>query len=481
MSRARITAPSGSTRYSPSSPAGTSSESAPAVSSCAPSAPMTSAARPTPGRASTPNQTASSTTSPPSETLRLGPGGEEAAVDPGAELHARREPAAEPEREVEGWGPVLWAQVSRATETVARARGAGARNGSRSIRAPRRVEPDPVDAAEIGVLGVADAHGRVLERREVVGGDRRRHRIPLDGLDRDPETRERERVAADPAAEVGDAFEAGVPEARRVSRCDGEAGRLLEAVVGVEQPPGELAELRDGLRPEARLSEHLAHELRRVTRLPQRGHGVRDVARGRDRPDLVEEPERVGAQQDVEVHHAAGLIRGGSRTRAEPVAQLDELGELGVVEPVAEAPCDRLRVDGGDAAEELEPGLGERDDDPAAVPPGPGCFVTSPRSVSRSIIRETLGWLSRRRGMRSRGRADRSGSLDRLNRASYSTIVRYSVGNSALMSRRTETCARKTASHASTTRRFAGMAISLGASHSSECTARRSAPIPRLA
>ena len=60
ISRARITAPSGSCRNAPSGRAGSSAASAPAVSSCAVSWRITSAARRTPSRASAPDHSTSS-------------------------------------------------------------------------------------------------------------------------------------------------------------------------------------------------------------------------------------------------------------------------------------------------------------------------------------------------------------------------------------------------------------------------------------
>ena len=62
---------------------------------------------------------------------------------------------------------------------------------------------------------VADRH-RVAERREVVGGDRRRDLVGVDRLDSKSERREAQRIAADSAAEVGDALDPGIAEARRV-------------------------------------------------------------------------------------------------------------------------------------------------------------------------------------------------------------------------------------------------------------------------
>jgi RND family efflux transporter MFP subunit len=66
--RARMTAPSGSYRYAPSSPSGASAVSPAACSSCVPLASITRAERVMPGLAKDPNHNPSSTTSPPTLT-----------------------------------------------------------------------------------------------------------------------------------------------------------------------------------------------------------------------------------------------------------------------------------------------------------------------------------------------------------------------------------------------------------------------------
>ena len=84
-----------------------------------------------------------------------------------------------------------------------------------------------------------DGH-RVAERGEVVGGDRRRHLVGVDRLDPQAERGESQRIAADPAAEVGD--RSSMPASRNragVLRGDRETRRLLEAGAGEQHPVGE--------------------------------------------------------------------------------------------------------------------------------------------------------------------------------------------------------------------------------------------------
>ena len=86
------------------------------------------------------------------------------------------------------------------------------------------------------VLGSAVDHLRGRPVPQVDPGDRRRHRVGVDGPDRQVEAREGHGVRADAAAEVVDQAHLGAQEPRRVPRRHREPGRLLEAV-GVNSIP----------------------------------------------------------------------------------------------------------------------------------------------------------------------------------------------------------------------------------------------------
>ncbi|WKK72008.1 hypothetical protein Q0F99_02590 [Rathayibacter oskolensis] len=111
-------------------------------------------------------------------------------------------------------------------------------------RAPRGVEVDGVEAVEVEGLGVGVHRASGGERGEVEAREGGGDLVGVDGRDLEVDRREGEGVAADTAAEVGDARGARRREPAGVECGDTEARRLLEARVGEEHRASELAELR---------------------------------------------------------------------------------------------------------------------------------------------------------------------------------------------------------------------------------------------
>ena len=82
---------------------------------------------------------------------------------------------------------------------------------------------------------------------------------------------ERHGVGAEAAAKIRHVLHAGFREALRVPGRHGEPGGLLQARLGEDHLPGELAELGLGLGPQPRLGEHGGDELGGVAGLPEGG------------------------------------------------------------------------------------------------------------------------------------------------------------------------------------------------------------------
>ena len=166
--------------------------------------------------------------------------------------------------------------------------GSHARGLAVARRAARGVEPHRVDVRMRSDARRRESwpcrgdRDRIAERREVVGGDRRRHLVGVDGVDPQAERGEAERVAADPAAEVGDRSDAGIAEPAGVPRGDREPGRLLEAGAGEQHPLGELAELRARSHAQPRLPDDRRDQFGGVPGLAQARHRAGDIGGGVD-------------------------------------------------------------------------------------------------------------------------------------------------------------------------------------------------------
>ena len=145
--------------------------------------------------------------------------------------------------------------------------------------------------------------GAVAEGRQVVGGDGRGDLIGVDGVHVESRSGEGERVAADAAAEVGDAGESGVPDPLRVTGCDPEPRRLLEPGAGEQHACGEGPELRRSLGSQVRLSDDGGDELGGVAGRAQPRDGAGHVGGRFDGPDRVEQLETGGGQQGAQLGH----------------------------------------------------------------------------------------------------------------------------------------------------------------------------------
>jgi hypothetical protein len=127
------------------------------------------------------------------------------------------------------------------------------------------------------------APSRSRRTGEVVRGERGRGLVGVDGEHVEADPGERERIAADPAAEVGDAVHAGVAEPARVARAHRQARGLFEARAREQHPVGERAELRARARPQPRLAD--GAERARDSPAPAPRHGARHLVGGVDRAE----------------------------------------------------------------------------------------------------------------------------------------------------------------------------------------------------
>ena len=178
---------------------------------------------------------------------------------------------------------------------------------SRRIAQPRRpvaaggIEPHRADAREVGVFGGAEFDPGRGERGEVERRDGRRQLVALDRDHPEVEGRERHRVAADSAAEVGDDVDTDLGETSGVQGGDPQPRRLLESRRGEQHPLGEVAELGPGARAQPCLLEHRRDEPAVVARGAQLRDHPHDVRHRIEGPDLVEQPQPLGREDPAQV------------------------------------------------------------------------------------------------------------------------------------------------------------------------------------
>ena len=215
--------------------------------------------------------------------LHVGVRREEGAVGPRGHLDAERlDPLTQGQDTAQCGGPLLGVGDAAASRTTG------------------RVGEDGVDAlgGEVELHGVGAAHLGVREGHEVDGSQGGRGLVPLEGEDRKAQTGQGHRVAADPAAQVGDAVRCRGGEAGGVVGRDGEARGLLEAVGGEEHPLGEGTELRAGASAQPLLGEGGGDERRVVALRAQalaEGQGLGLLVgrqEGEQRPPLGREERR---------------------------------------------------------------------------------------------------------------------------------------------------------------------------------------------
>ena len=175
--------------------------------------------------------------------------------------------------------------------------------------ASRGVHPDRASGGRgrraqlpVRILRRAVAHVR-SERREVVRGDRGCDLVGVDRRHLESCPGEGEGVAADSAAEIGDARQTGAADALGVPCGDPQSRRLLEAGAGEQHPLGEVAELRPCPGAQVGLTHDRRDEFGGVARSAQPRHGPGDLARRLDRPEGVEELESVGGEQGAQLGH----------------------------------------------------------------------------------------------------------------------------------------------------------------------------------
>ena len=110
--------------------------------------------------------------------------------------------------------------------------------------ATSRVEPGGVESGQVDVFSGGVQHTCVRERGQVVAGDGRGHLVGVHPRHGQVQRGHGHGIAADSAAEVCDPVQGCAREAPGVQRRDPKPGGLLEAGLGEEHAPGELAELR---------------------------------------------------------------------------------------------------------------------------------------------------------------------------------------------------------------------------------------------
>ena len=241
-----------------------------------------------PGLASAPNHSDTSTTSRSTETHCA------SAV---AGISPRSMPGA-------SFTPV-GRRSAKANDGVQRRRPVGRVGQPPGGGAPGRVEVDAVDVGRIERLGVGVHHRGIRPRGEVVCGDRGGHLVALERGHLDVQRGQRQGVAADPAAEVGDAAEA------RRTGTGRRAPRRRTSRVACSSPAG-VNSIRSANSPNLaaarrRSFDWVSTAATRAGEWPgraQRAHGAHDIRLrvvGRQR---VEQAQPVGRQQG----HQFGLV-----------------------------------------------------------------------------------------------------------------------------------------------------------------------------
>ena len=114
-------------------------------------------------------------------------------------------------------------------------------------------------------------HGGVPERDEVHRGAGRRRLVAFHRRDLDVQRGERHGIPAEAAAKIRHVLHPGFCEALRVPGRHGEPGGLLQARLGEDHLPGELAKLGLGFGPQPRLGEGGGNEFGGVAGLPEGG------------------------------------------------------------------------------------------------------------------------------------------------------------------------------------------------------------------
>ena len=225
-----------------------------------------------PSRWSPPRHSTSSTTSPRSET------------------HCASAPSAIAARSCAGESltPVGSRAAMRSTNprdglyaAAPTASGVGVAGG-----APGRIDPGGVDPARSVASASSTTHLRLRERGEVVLREDGRDGVPLDGPHPQPDGGDRQRVPADPAAEVRDHGRRRGAEPGGVPGGDVEPRGLLQPGAGEQHPVGELAELRARPAPQRRLRQDRGGLLGGEALAPQRRRPGEHVGGGRG-PALV--------------------------------------------------------------------------------------------------------------------------------------------------------------------------------------------------
>ena len=228
------------------------------------------------------------------DPLGLDTVGNACPIETGPELDAGRHASGEVERPVEGRRIILGSDAGRLG--VARSAAGG-------------VEPHGFDPRQVHLLGAIAAYLDGLpERGEVVGGDRGGHFIGIDREHVQPDPRQTQRIAADAAAEVGDARDPRCAESPRMASGDRQPCRLFEAGAGEQHPIGELPELGARFRAQPSLADSGRDEVGRATLGPQTRHGGCDVAGCRQRAEFIDEPEALRGEQCrqlSEIHEAS--------------------------------------------------------------------------------------------------------------------------------------------------------------------------------
>ena len=96
-------------------------------------------------------------------------------------------------------------------------------------RAPCRIEKNAVDAGKVRLGGVTVRHGDVGECTEVEGSEGSGDLVAFDGHDLQAKTRQRKRIGAESAAQVGNVPTTGTSKACRVLGRHLQPGGLFQA------------------------------------------------------------------------------------------------------------------------------------------------------------------------------------------------------------------------------------------------------------
>src|SRR6218665_15744 len=214
--------------------------------------------------------------------LRFGVGWDDAAISARSQLDTQRGVGRKIPYKREGWAVGLRVVQS----------GGGACHRVSS----GRVKPDSINV-EGHVFGARVQHGCAGERCEIVAGNRGGYLVGLDRCHLAIQRTERERIAADSAAEVGNSGQTRLREASGVQCSHRQPGCLFQPRCCEEHVSRELPELDCCLRPQFCLTEYGCDESGRMPCSPQVCDNLHDIVGLAPFGEVVEQSQTVSGEK----------------------------------------------------------------------------------------------------------------------------------------------------------------------------------------